>query len=758
MAGIYNGHILEFPHIRVDSFVAPPASHRPQWLIPRPSSSPSQLLELYQPPRAQLFLLTHTHADHVVGLTSDFTGHIICSPDTKRMLLGLEPEKERQWLDKGIRETKVKRFGGLAAKRGIDEKIVDRIEALPYGQPKIFTLGYENDKPQEVTITLLDANHCPGSTMFLITSGKKAVLHTGDVRADTRFIDSLKRNPILQEFLAPTSMYRKAKSLVGGGRRVLDRIYLDTAVMLGTGDMPDKEPILQELVEIMGLYPEDTTFFLNTWCFGWEDVIKEVARYFNEKVHVDRYKSQIYSAIRSDPFLLNCTTTDPLETRFHACERFAKCVACRRFDDESGKPVYNLDKMMVHVNMVEVKQVGWDSRRQGFMETLFKAARKGGPWPFNIDIPISRHSTLPELRSLVKLFKPLALTPNTVASYAKGLDYYLLPDLFEDCLSPGVHDRIIAERDHYLGQMYGKWYSEGLNKLRRQGFDVYPDVDKVEWEDYYYKREDYLPEDMVAERFLSREAQKVSGATRTDISMDQVSRFGGLPALSPEEIYNRASRLMNQAVVENSKPAAINKSDEWEYDTEEESMGRRKRRKRFVSSPYESSQEVMTEAEEQEEGNVCAMHEEEKHRVDLKLFAKNVQSMPTPEIAINRVQTLRTSLSNFKSCAPNSNMVKAKLEPVSPRASLHILRPNSHHISGFSMSDKPFRATSSNAKAPDGSDGEWTESRYLLSRQSKTRGRRSMNKEELERMRKRLAEGGGPGLGRGLGLMKRKDV
>lgn len=167
--------------------------------------------------------------------------------------------------------------------------------------------------------------------------------------------------------------------------------------------MPDKEPILQELVEIMGLYPEDTTFFLNTWCFGWEDVIKEVARYFNEKVgfcchsmyqlsyanaviqvHVDRYKSQIYSAIRSDPFLLNCTTTDPLETRFHACERFAKCVACRRFDDESGKPVYNLDKMIVHVNMVEVKQVGWDSRRQGFMETLFKAARKGGPWPFNI--------------------------------------------------------------------------------------------------------------------------------------------------------------------------------------------------------------------------------------------------------------------------------------------------------------------------------------------------------------------------------------
>lgn len=43
------------------------------------------------------------------------------------MLLDLEPERERQWLDKGIRETKIKRFGGLAAKRGIDGKLVDRI-------------------------------------------------------------------------------------------------------------------------------------------------------------------------------------------------------------------------------------------------------------------------------------------------------------------------------------------------------------------------------------------------------------------------------------------------------------------------------------------------------------------------------------------------------------------------------------------------------------------------------------------------------
>ena len=45
-------------------------------------------------------------------------------------------------------------------------------EAIPYGDPREFELGYENGEPYKVTITLLDANHCPGSTMYVkILSG-----------------------------------------------------------------------------------------------------------------------------------------------------------------------------------------------------------------------------------------------------------------------------------------------------------------------------------------------------------------------------------------------------------------------------------------------------------------------------------------------------------------------------------------------------------------------------------------------------------
>jgi hypothetical protein len=38
-------------------------------------------------------------------------------------------------------------------------------EARPYGVPKEYVLDYCGGKEVKVTITLFDANHCPGSTM-----------------------------------------------------------------------------------------------------------------------------------------------------------------------------------------------------------------------------------------------------------------------------------------------------------------------------------------------------------------------------------------------------------------------------------------------------------------------------------------------------------------------------------------------------------------------------------------------------------------
>ena len=58
-------------------------------------------------------------------------------------------------------------------------------------------------------------------------------------------------------------------------------------------------------------------------------------------------------------------------------------------------------------------------------------------------MPLSRHSTLPELRSFINLFKPRRVIPNTLDPRLRGLDWLCLDHLFEDVLSPlGATDTI----------------------------------------------------------------------------------------------------------------------------------------------------------------------------------------------------------------------------------------------------------------------------------------------------------------------------
>jgi hypothetical protein len=121
-----DGHLLEFPQIRVDCFTTPTLS-RPHLIPSDPSSSTSPWVKA---PNARIYLLTHVHTDHLVGLSNAFTGKIICSPDTKRMLLRLEPEIERERLDGGVREQKVLKYDGLKRRyqgEGKAQRVIDII-------------------------------------------------------------------------------------------------------------------------------------------------------------------------------------------------------------------------------------------------------------------------------------------------------------------------------------------------------------------------------------------------------------------------------------------------------------------------------------------------------------------------------------------------------------------------------------------------------------------------------------------------------
>ena len=169
------------------------------------------------------------------------------------------------------------------------------------------------------------------------------------------------------------------------------------------------------------MYPPDTIFFLNVWCFGWEDIVKEVARHFNTRVHVDRYKASIYSSLTSDRFLDDCTTEDHKATRFHACERKHKCPSCRLFNEE-GQRIYNLDKRVVTVNAVEVKSAQYLMERETFLKALGRAATGEGHWPFNM---VSTAPFMTNISSALSLDTPLS--PSCKASFASFDPVHSLP-------------------------------------------------------------------------------------------------------------------------------------------------------------------------------------------------------------------------------------------------------------------------------------------------------------------------------------------
>ncbi|KAI9430540.1 beta-lactamase-like protein [Lactarius indigo] len=399
----FHGFIPPFP-IRVDEFGPAPGS------------------------TAALHLLSHTHSDHILGLSAkSFASTIICSADAKEMLLRHEVYNERALKDLELRdEARLSRtFGHLRVPPLLRDGRFDYsgsrdlLRTLPLNTPTKIELS---DK-QTVTLTLFDANHCPGAVMFLVEGSQGAVLHTGDFRAEPWFLDDIRRNPFLQPYLAPPETPGSAVVGQRGSKyegdplfKTLDAIYLDNACLLSTTDVPTKSDATFGLVSLMALFPPETSFFINSWTWGYEDILRAIAHHFQSRIHVDRYKHSVYSHL-ADPFLRSLITLDASKTRFHACERFNRCSHASADD-------------VVYINPVTIGKVKWEQYRL-LTESKLRAAQ-----PVTVLlVPLSRHSPLNELRAFVSLFRPTRVVPNTLDPSLHGLDALCIPNIFAGCLS-----------------------------------------------------------------------------------------------------------------------------------------------------------------------------------------------------------------------------------------------------------------------------------------------------------------------------------
>ncbi|KAE9975912.1 hypothetical protein BLS_002356 [Venturia inaequalis] len=292
----FKGVAREFPHIRIDYFRSV-------------SGQPSPLAGF----------LSHVHSDHLAGLEAKNGYFVYCSPATKEILIRLEKLRHRMDLAEGILESRKQTYKHLEP----------RLRTIPYETPTLIELS----AGETIRVTLFDANHCAGSSMFLIEGDGKAILYTGDIRSEVWWVNSLVQNPVL----LPYSL----------GAKRLDTIYLDTTFASKRDphrEFPSKAEGLKELIEKVSRYPGDTTFYIESWTFGYENVWIAISALLSTPIHLDRYRWEIYKSLartRGTPecreaaqlvgFQLGNTRgggclTSSTKTRIHSCERGSGCA------------------------------------------------------------------------------------------------------------------------------------------------------------------------------------------------------------------------------------------------------------------------------------------------------------------------------------------------------------------------------------------------------------------------------------------------
>jgi len=445
-----------------------------------------------------VYLLSHAHSDHMVGLEKHTSTIVYCSEVTQDIVLKIRPARARINDANGFGSGKIDRTYKNLLPCGPEEKCL--LKPLKLHAPEVITLNTPDlDKCR---ITLIPANHCPGSVMFLIQMWNINVLYTGDIRAEPWWVDSLKKDSELAPFIAPhqlishrteipqmanrqedktPQMHRPAikqslseatteQNYLGPSIR-LDNIYLDTSSLLTKIDVLTKADAIQLTIKMMSAYPDDTNFFINSWTWGYEHLLQEIAVYFKSFIHVDKYKYEIFRQphFRKEfPLLFSSITLDSEKTRFHACERNLKCPEIR---EEGGKlrQSQSLDSKItargttgikarvVCVNPWEITTRRWNPYKAELDLQLAIASRHTAekpksrldPWPPFLICPLTRHSSFREILNFVSIFQPKCIFPNTTHAFTGFVEFYAIPKLFASLLDSEASQTIARQASQF---------------------------------------------------------------------------------------------------------------------------------------------------------------------------------------------------------------------------------------------------------------------------------------------------------------------
>ncbi|XP_034065098.1 5' exonuclease Apollo-like [Gymnodraco acuticeps] len=276
-------------------------------------------------PGTRLFFLSHMHSDHTVGLTSTWSNRpIYCSPTTDT-LLRLKLQVKEKW-----------------------------IHPLELDEP--YLLPMDDIGKEKLTVTLIEANHCPGSVMFLFEGYFGSILYTGDFR----YTPSMLREPCLRT------------------HTTIDVLYLDNTNCDPNRTLPSRQQATQQIKEIIRRHPNHN-IVIGLYALGKESLLVELAKEFKTWVEVSFERMQTLKALE----LPDVFTTEPGAGRIRVVEQSKICSA-------------NVHK--------------WDKEQPTL--AILPTSRPLVPFHPNVHVvPYSDHSSYQELEDFVSALKPTSLVP-----------------------------------------------------------------------------------------------------------------------------------------------------------------------------------------------------------------------------------------------------------------------------------------------------------------------------------------------------------
>lgn len=401
MSNTFDGIIGEFPFIGVDKFNL----------------------------SASIFLLTHCHSDHLVGINNkSFTGQVYCSKETKQLL------KRKKTTSKLLKLIRM-----------IEYNTATRLE-LPQHVEDVYGL---------VFVTLIEAYHCVGSSMVLIENSNGAVLVTGDIRAEKWWCDSLRQNLQLYPYL--------------DGHKTLDNIYFDSTFSYRGEpyiEIPANNAGIHAAICLLKEYPKndpEIEFHFADTVLGFEQAWAFILSYFRGglRIRAPELSEMITLATKLDAVngsALSCALKRGSQT---GRPKGGVFYAGLQADDKTNRQISVNIKECINFNIMDLAGVFMPLLLSSILEDekltmeLARETKKGNKlyklrerlWilpangnellPTDIKLIFSRHSSFSEIQNFISMFRPKQVYPCCFSanSWRNG---FSMQRLFENCCSGDI--------------------------------------------------------------------------------------------------------------------------------------------------------------------------------------------------------------------------------------------------------------------------------------------------------------------------------